>query len=283
MYLTSPLLMPHIVIRGTVRPGTFRCDDYQAKPPNFTSKSVHQIARPHVHVHCFAEVRVNEYLVGEGPPVLTVSLHRRSAFLPTDGGYRKSFIEQQGGENAWVDNTLDFPASRAEEVYAGKELVLFLGIPTLTVEAWATELELAVWFVQRTGDNPPNAVAEDIRLARTPEARARLNMPLAELEQQVRAAAENRTAVTGGRIGIGKHLPLLVTDANELRAYYKVVGAVYDGSENSTVLPPPVPGADYLKGSSAQYWPNEPPQSPYRADQTLYCGDQTLPTPIHRS
>ncbi len=181
-----------------------------------------------------------------------------------------------------MDNTLNFPASRAEEVYAGKELVLFLGIPTLTVEAWATELELAVWFVQKTDDNPPKAVSQNIRLARTPEARARLNMPLAELEQQVRAAAENRTAVTGGRIGIGK-LPLLVTDANELRTYYKAVGAVYDGSENSTVLPPPIPGADYPKGSSAQYWTNEPPQSPYRGDQTLYCGDQTLPTPIHSS
>ena len=109
-------------------------------------------------VHCFAEVRVNEYLVGEGPPVLTVSLHRESLHLTSEGGYRESFIAQNGGEDQWVDNVLDFPAGRAEEVYAGKELVLFLRIPTITVEAWDTELELAVWFVQRTGDNPPRAV-----------------------------------------------------------------------------------------------------------------------------
>ena len=37
---------------------------------------------------------------------------------------------------------------------------------------------------------------------------------------------------------------MLITDAHHLRDYYTSVGAVYDDTENATVLPPPVPGED---------------------------------------
>lgn len=70
---------------------------------------------------------------------------------------------------------------------------------------------------------PPRAVAEHISLARTSEQRARLDIPLAELERQVRAAATNRIAVTGGRIGVAPDLPMLISDANNLRNYYGAV------------------------------------------------------------
>ena len=74
-------------------------------------------------------------------------------------GYREEFILKYGGEEEWVDKVLEFPAQRTAAVYEGKELVLFLGIPAITLEAWDTAGLMAVWFVQRTDDNPPRAVS----------------------------------------------------------------------------------------------------------------------------
>jgi len=158
-----------------------------------------------------------------------------------------------------VDNALDFPARRTGAVYEGKELVLFLGIPTLTVEAWETELLMAVWFVQQTGNNPPRVVERNIRLARTSEQRARMNLTLAELERQVKAAATNRVVVTGGRIGMASDLPMLVTDANDLRTHYGAIGAVYDDPTQTPAKPPPVPGAEDPEEPPANTGENETP------------------------
>ena len=268
-----PALAPHLVIRGTVRPDSFRCDDYQSRPPGFTNQNLRDNARPLVHVHCFADLRVNEYLVGEGPPELTVSLHRESVHVPTGDGYREEFILKYGGEDEWVDKVLKFPAQRTAAVYEGKELVLFLGIPAITLEAWDTAGLMAVWFVQRTDDNPPRAVSKHIWLAFTAEQRARLDMPLAELERQVRSASANRIAVTGGRIGKAPDLPMLVTDANDLRTYYEdpSVGVSYE--TDAPALPPPAPGEEELPGPAGNTGGGTTPNS------TPTPGDETRPSP----
>ena len=269
-----PWLVPHIVIRGTVRPDSFRCDDYEVRPPDFTNEHLKQVSEIIVHVHCFADLRVNEYLVGEGPPELTVSLHRESLFIPRVDGYREEFILEYGGEEEWVDKVLEFPAQRTAAVYEGKELVLFLRIPTITLEAWdSAELGLAVWFVQRTDDNPPRAVYQYVRLAFTAEQRAQLDMPLTELERQVRAASANRIAVTGGRIGISSDLPMLVTDANDLRTYYEdpSVGVSYE--TDAPALPPPAPGEEEPPGPAGNTGGGTTP------DSTPTPGDETTPSP----
>ena len=268
-----PSLAPHVVIRGTVRPDSFRCDDYQGRPPGFTSQNLRNNARPIVHVHCFGDLRVNEYLVGEGPPELTVSLHRESLHIPTVDGYREEFIVKYGGEEEWVDKVLESPAQRTAAVYEGKELVLFLGIPTTTLEAWDTAGVMAVWFVQRTGDDPPRAVSSAIRLAFTAEERAQLDIPLAELERQVRAASANRVTVTGGRIGKASDLPMLVTDANDLRTFYEDprVGVSYEA--DAPALPPPAPGEEEPPGPAGNTGGGTTP------DSVPTPGDETRPSP----
>ena len=266
-------LLPHIVVRGTVQPGTSRCKDYRMKPQEYV-RQYSSGAEIVVHVHCFADVRINEYLVGEGPPKLAVSLHRQGLLLPTEDGYRDNFIAIHGGEEQWVDNAFEFPAQRTAAAYEGKELVLFLRIPaTIAVEAWSTELLLAVWFVQRSGDDPPRAVSRDIDLAFTAEQRAGLDMPLAELERQVRAASANRIAVTGGRIGISSDLPMLVTDANDLRTYYETpsVGVSYE--TDAPALPPPAPGEEEPPGPAGNTGGGTTPNS------VPTPGDETRPSP----
>lgn len=255
---TFPGFMKHIVVRGTVQSGTTRCHDYYMKLANYVPER-YRINEGIVQVHCFADVRVNDYLVGEGPPDLTVGLHREIISYEED---RDGMIEAFGGEDVWLENLLDNPAARTASVYEGKELVLFLRLPfAITIEAFVADGAFSVWFVQRNDDNPPRAVAQGMKWIRIPN-RNLVNITLAELERQIVEAAANRTAVTGGRIGTDPTLPLLITDANHLGTYYGAVGAVYDGSEHSTVLPPPVPGAE------------DPPQPPANTGE----GDTTTPT-----
>ena len=182
------------------------------------------------HFHCFADVRVNEYLFGEGPPNLTVSMFRDSLVLDAWESYEDVTEEQ-------IRLNFGDAASRTADAYEGREVVLFLRLPaTIAVEAWVAGRK---WFVQRRGDDI-RVVSPSIRRAETPEQRNRLDMAYTEFVRQVKQASENRIAATGGRIGKESSLPQLVTDANYLHVFYGAIGAVYDG-EGATVLPPRPP------------------------------------------
>ena len=71
-----------------------------------------------------------------------------------------------------------------------------------------------------------------------------MDLPLAEMINDIREAAEERNKVTNGKVGVESYLPALITDANDLRDFYISAGAVYDDSEYATVPPPPVPGRE---------------------------------------
>jgi len=98
-----------------------------------------------------------------------------------------------------------------------------------------------MWFLQQTEDGI-RAIAENYTRAITDEQRQKLDLPLDEMIEDIKQAALNRAAITGGRIGTDPNLPMYITDANKLRDYYISVGAVYDDSDRATRLPPPVPG-----------------------------------------
>ena len=223
---------PHIVIRGMVLQDTTRCAPYPSIPHNY--KRISAIDGLY-HYHCFADVAISEYIVGNGPPVLTISLHRENLWG----------IDLSNWDNI-KDKTiqhLDNPEYRTANAYEGKEVILFLDLPyTIMVESWAAMGNFKVWYVQKTETNGTRAVAQDIMYARTDEQRSRLSIPLDELTQRVKEAAATRTEITGGRIGRESYLPMLITDANRLQAFYISEGAVYNNSDKSTVLPPPIPG-----------------------------------------
>ena len=112
-----------------------------------------------------------------------------------------------------------------------------------------------------------------IRLAVTSEERAQLDMPLAELERQVRAASANRIAFTGGRIGISSDLPMLVTDANDLRTYYEDLRVGVSYETDAPALPPPAPGEEEPPGPAGNTGGGTTPNS------TPTPGDETTPSP----
>ena len=234
----SLLAVPQIIIRGTVISDTTRCDIYPWGKISNLIESPHLPFPPHqgFYLDCFVDVRINEYLVGVGPPQLTVLIETTSFGLLDPDGWEEITDE-------WIDFTFDNPDSRVASAFEGRELVLFLDAPdSLVMEVWHVQRGTPLWFVQRHGDEV-RAVSEHLPWARTDQHRSKLNMSLSELTAEIKQAAQDRIAITGGRIGKDPTLPMLVTDANKLRDFFGAVGAVYDG-DDATILPPPLPGED---------------------------------------
>ena len=222
--------IPHIVVRGTVQTGSTRCDLYPDVVVNYIEMQV----LPEGFYFCFVDIAVKEYIVGEGPPVLSIIMERRNVW---------DLVNSSGNLFSWASYYFDQIKSDTVSVYEGKEMILFLSIPlSIAVEGFGTQGGIDRWFVQQTDDGI-RAVAQNIWLARNDEMRSKLNLPLDEMIEDIKEASVERLAITSGRMGTDPALPMLVMDANELREFYTTVGAVYEG-DNATVLPPPVPGED---------------------------------------
>nr|MDE0502412.1 hypothetical protein [bacterium] len=227
---SSPsVFTPHLVVRASFLPGTTRCSVYKREFPAFIDFA---LASDNRLLTCFIDVRVNDYLIGKGPPTLSIA------------AYIYPFIYV--GED-----TFDYAASHGPEAartYEGREGVLFLA-PSLTtvVEAlWMTEF----WDVQRTGDAVKvlapykELIERSYRDKFTEENLALLDRPLDEFETVISKGAVARAAETGGRIAVGDDLPMLITDANLLRPYYEGPGVGISYETDAPLLPPPVPGAE---------------------------------------
>ena len=221
----------HLVLRGVVQDNSTRCDYYPIVFPNFVAGSMKEPRFEQLYdYHCFVDVAVSEYIVGEGPSVITVSVNRYPI--------TRYVIDELGKDPEEVSNN---PRSWTAGAYEGKEMVVFLSTPvTFAVETWAVA---KVWFVQRTDENLIQAVSLD-RDVSPDYLKDQKIMPLQELVQRAKQAAEERNILTNGRLGIDSRLPLLITDAYDLREYYINAGAVYGAVEGATVLPPPAPGED---------------------------------------
>lgn len=242
-------LAVHLVVRGEARFDTTRCEAYPRRLGNYW---YHMVPETDTYVidfmensgldyRCYIDIGIKEYIVGSGPPVLTISIHRESIdTIESDLDFNEW---PEAKKDKWVREIMRSPQSRVANAYEGKELLLFLGIPaTITVESFEVSWPIAgLWFVQKVGDEI-RAVSQGIEYAQTEEERGWLDLLYDDLVEKVKRAATERATLTDGRIGLASFLPLLIKDANLLRDYYISEGAVYDGSEEATVLPPPVPG-----------------------------------------
>ena len=235
-------IIPHIVVRGVARDGSTRCAPYQVVPANYSGPLPYFFEGLY-HFHCFVEIDISEYIIGTGPPVLTVAMHREVL-------WDLDILDWEDIKEETLQY-LEDPESRTAAAYEGKEMVLFLSTPdTIIVEAWNVNQYFDIWFIQKDENNQIRAIAQDIKDAITDEQRNRLNLPLDELIQEIKKAAQERTNFHNGRIGPEQYHPQLVTEANHLQDFYQTIGAVYItndalyNDDGSTVLPPPVPGAN---------------------------------------
>ena len=181
---------------------------------------------------CFIDVRVNDYLIGKGPPILSIAAY--------------TFPFMNVGEDTFDYAAVHVP--EAAKAYEGREGVLFLAPSSTTVVEALRMTEF--WDVLRTGDAVTvvapyrEAIERSYREKFTEEDLALLKRPLSEFETVIREGAVARVAETGGRIAVGDDLPMLITDANLLRPYYEGPGVGISYETDAPLLPPPVPGAE---------------------------------------
>ncbi len=244
----------HLVVRGTYLPGTVRCTSANSfLPPSHIADGG---ANP-LLIYCYSDVRVNEYIVGMGPSVLTVIAAHQS--YGRDGvsayGHEEVEILRSLWERALVEGGQHRPspsvsrnpwlvASGPPGGIAGREAVLFLGpSSSASLETWRV---YAIWDVQRRGDETVVAVHPDfysyVRIVRDDATFERL-LPQLELElptfkQAAQSANNARVTANNGRVRPDPDFPMLVSDANQLSTYFREVGA-YDDPDNPPAQPPP--------------------------------------------
>ena len=239
-------MVSHIVLRGTYIPDTVRCaTGSRYRPPSYLEHEEYDYIEYALILNCYVDVQVGAYVLGEGPPALTVLVYW---YLYWEGEFANIAAEEGITEQQYME---DLITSLENDDYLGaiegREVVSFLG-PDLNVatEVWQT---ISTWDVQRLKDGTAAAIhpQRDTWRRREPNLyhahRSELEMALPAFTQAVRTVHQSRVAEHGGRTGADLDLPMLLTDANKLREYYVTVGA-YDHPDGPPVKPPPAPGLD---------------------------------------
>ena len=233
----------HLVLRGTYLPGTVRCTAGNPyRPPSYLSYEGYNYVDHSLSINCYADVRVNAYVLGTGPSNLTVQ-----TFFYTY--WEGDFIHQAADEGTTERELIEdlrqrFETNEYAGGVAGREVILFIGPPSsLSAEAW--ELKI-VWDVQRREDStviavhPNRDLWQRLRSDEYQTHRSALEMELPAFTQAVTTAHAARVAEYGGRIGADTSLPMLETDANRLRQAVTAIGA-YNHPDGTPSQPPPVP------------------------------------------
>ena len=235
---TSSTFVSHLMLRGTYLPGTVRCvSGDRFRPPFYVGPNAFSYTGGLPILKCYADVRVNAYVVGSGPSALTVEVQH---FLYPDTWGEAETDEMKGvWERALIEGgeVGPFELSPLE----GREAILFVG-PAVDVSVEALKV-FWNWNVERRDDGTVVAVHPHrgyYSLEEYQMHRSKLEMELPAFTQAVTAAHQARVAANGGRTRPDPSYPMLVTDANRLREFFSdpKVGA-YDHPDGPPAQPPP--------------------------------------------
>ena len=234
-----PAWVGHLALRGTYLPGTTRCtagDPFH--PPSYLQNEFGDTATER-SFKCYIDVRANSYVLGSGPPTLTVMLLRYT--------YWDRWYAPSGDDGLTEQDVIEEVRQQFEtgisDYFPGREHIVFLGPAVdLSSETWRI---LEYWDVLRRDDDTVIAVHPDRDLWRRirPDDYqthlSKLEMELPAFTQAVTTAHQARVTEYGGRIGADTDLPMLVSNINQLRQYYTEVGAYDTGVPAPTQPPPP--------------------------------------------
>ena len=233
----SKIDVPHVVVRGTYLPDTVRCTTGNLfQPPAYLSQNN---LRDIPFIYCYADVRVNAYVLGSGPSRLTVLV-----YWSIHGGPDEEEV-RLGLESVLSRGNPD----RMIKGITGREAMLFIGpSPDASIESWQV---MNTWDVQRMPDGTVVAVhplRKEWKELRDDweQYLSQLEVTLPSFGTAVTTAHEARLAANSGRTWPDATFPMLVSDANRLSDFYREVGA-YDDPDGPPAQPPPPYGSlEYL-------------------------------------
>ena len=232
-----PIWPTHLMLRGTYLPRTVRCTSGDLfHPPSHLQDEFDYDVNPRA-IKCYVDMRTNAYIMGSGPSTLTVLLLR---YIYWDDRYTP-YTEEHQTEQDRIEEIRQQFETAISNFLPGREHILGLAPSVdLSSEAWRF---LGYWDVQRREDGTVIAVHPDRDLWRRlrpddyQSHLSALEMELPAFIQAVTTANQERVTEYEGRIGADESLPMLVTNANQLREYYVEVGA-YDDPDNPAVATP---------------------------------------------
>ena len=229
--------VPHIVLRGTYLPGTVRCATTVFRPRPYLGPDAYGFLRGDLIIMCYADVRVNAYFLGSGPPTLTVKVAHD--FYPETWGKAETEELKRLWEHALIEGESDIIFFEDFEIgpIPGREAMLFIG-PTVgtAVEVWEV---FETWNIEQRNDGTVIAVHPYRDYYSLEDHRAALEMELPRFSQEVIAAQESRVTANGGRVLPELGHPMLITDVHHLRQFFTEVGA-YSDPAGPQGQPPPV-------------------------------------------
>ena len=257
-FLDGPALtyIPHIVLRGTYIQDTVRCTSGDPnRVPSYVEPGYFQHS---ILINCYADVRVNGYILGKGPSRLTVLVYFHHYW---EGYYAPisadDMTEQEAVESfrTVYEMVLEegYDPNRGDEGIYGREVILFVGTGhSHAHEVWEV---VDTWYVHRREDGTVIAVhphRDDWKAARPDKYRehqSTLEVELPRFKVEVLAAHQARVTEYDGRItsvdtqsvAEGVELPLLISDIHSLDEFLVSTGA-YDHPDGTPAQPPPVPG-----------------------------------------
>ncbi len=239
MLTSLPSHTAHMVVRGTYLPDSIRCtaDGEEIRLQAWKPERSHWLFSNGTMVKCFADMRVNDYIVGSGPAELTVwvtyYLYGLSEHAAQGERYRSEVerVVAEGGKFYEVEVV--------DGGITGREVIVALS------PAWDTRT--AAWRVGPTWDIQRRG--EDI-VAIHPQAshffgdnyrdnKAALVMSVPALTAAMETAHAAHVTEHGGRIGEDAALPMLVDDADGLTAY--ITEVIPTPAAGSPLKPPTTP------------------------------------------
>ena len=255
MFDDAPIsFIPHLVVRGTFIPDTARCiSGNPYRVPSYVDDG--GATYNGVGIECYADVRVNAYIIGSGPARLTVQM----SYYHYGDGWFESMVA--GDESRTPEEMEELfrqlsvsvleHGDRTEVVQGiyGREVMLFIG-PSHNHATQVWEV-LTMWDVQRpqggtaVAVHPWRDIWRDSRPNDYQTHRAALEMPLATFAQAVTTAHQARVTAHGGRIGPaniegkapGTTLPMITIDTTQLTQYLTSTGD-YSHPDGPPTLPP---------------------------------------------
>ena len=231
---------PSIVIRGTYLPDTVRCvGGVPYRVPEYVEPGWFQNSTV---IECYADLRVNSYIVGSGPSSLTVLVYFDHYFYGDFENFLgegdTEFTHEEGLAMwlAFLEHGLVNGGRPGQVGIYGREAILFIGPGhNHATETWEV---FNIWEMEVRDDDTVIAVHPNRDIWRRSPTdfethRSKLEMTLTDFTQAAMAAHQALVTANGGRVApadidsrkASVDLPMMETDANRLTQFYTSAGA----------------------------------------------------------